>query len=125
MEILEEARSEGAQEPREHAGAGSKKDHKTSISAIHAALGIMREGRSHLELIGRISGELDAPPPPQPGINNVLTVLLMPKTPEAAAIERERLEKFGSPQMILGRPVQPRRLEPACDTPSDEDESGD
>ena len=61
----------------------------------------------------------------------MLQVLLLPKTPEAAAIERERLEKFGPPRLPNGVGLQnavwpqPRRLEPAFDPPSVEDESED
>jgi hypothetical protein len=101
------------------------KDLKTALAAISGAVNVMREGRAYLELRGEITGELNPPAAPQPGIGNVLQVLLMPKTEEASRIERERLEKFGPPQMILGRPVQPRRLGPAFGTPSEENEFGD
>jgi hypothetical protein len=68
---------------------------RASISAIHAALGIMGEGRSRLELIGRITGQLNPPPTPPPPIGiQKLQVLPMPKTPEASRIEKERLERL-------------------------------
>ena len=102
------------------------KDLKTALAAINGAVNVMREGRAYLELRGEITGELHPPEPPPPIVE--LPILLMPKTEEAARIERERLDEF-YPRVIKRQdlknavsPVQPRRLEPAFESPFGEDE---
>ena len=89
VEILEEAR-----EPRTVNGT-TVSDHRTALNAINTAITVKREGRSHLELVGKITGEL-SPPPSAPGGNYIrnIQVLVMPKTPEADRTERERVARM-------------------------------
>jgi hypothetical protein len=101
--LLDEVRSGGDRTERLYGHAElileralESKDLKTALSAIGAAVNVMREGRAYLELRGEISGEMNAPDGPAGGIGPVeqLFVLNMPQSPEAAALATERLRKF-------------------------------
>ena len=56
------------------------KDLKTAIQSIRAAVGVMGEARAYLELRGRLSGELGAPPAQQVTLGKI-QVLALPKCP--------------------------------------------
>lgn len=52
-------------------------------------MNVMREGRSYLELRGKISGELNRPGSPTLGPNSgVIQCIVMPKTPEGQCWNR-------------------------------------
>ena len=105
--LLDEVRSAGDRADRLYGHAEmileralESKDLKTAVSAISVSVNVMREARGYLELRGEISGELN--PAPAGGLsfgpNGRLSILTFPKTPEADAIERERLAKLTDEQ---------------------------
>jgi hypothetical protein len=70
-------------------------DFKTALQGIRAAADVLKEARAYLELRGEITGELNPPPAaPSFGPSALLSVIIMPKTPEAEAEERRILAKF-------------------------------
>jgi len=75
----------------------ASKDFKTATNAVNAAVNVMREERSYLELQGKITGELDPPAPargPFSQVNNNLGLVVFPKTPEVDRQEREWLSQM-------------------------------
>jgi hypothetical protein len=95
------------------------KDSKLAIGALDVAVKVRREVRDHQKFRAEISGELDKPPAQQSplgvGPGGQAMILSFPKTPEASAIERERLERNGylKPQAALPAPVaDPGPVEP-------------
>ena len=87
-ELLEDVRTGGDRAERLYTAAEGilaraleVKDLKTALQAIKAAVDVMREGRSYLELKGEITGELGQPAGLEPAIPGPLRVFVIPKLP--------------------------------------------
>jgi hypothetical protein len=102
------------------------KDPKTALNAIGAAVNVLREARSYLELRGEITGELNksAGASPTLGINQVekMLVIRMPKTPEAEAEERRILAEMGNKLPPMIPPYHSQIASPAPETDECDDQ---
>ena len=102
------------------------KDPKTALNAIGAAVNVLREAWSYLELRGEITGELNksASASPSFGINQVekLLVIRMPKTPAAEAEERRILARMGDKFSFI--PPYHSQIASPAETDEDDDQEG-